>query len=139
MFTAATQSAIAAAAATAAVSNPAAAAAADKYSAEYADTRAAARLAFAEAKAAGAADWDAAQTAWKAVRRLRPRLRAPYWAEQVWANGGSARSYRSPLGAATGVAGRDYGHHCAKWPRTRRSEREAAETAETVLAWLRGA
>ena len=139
MFTAQTQIDIALAAAAHGTAFPDTAAAAHPYESAYADTRAAARVAFAEAKAAGASDWDAAQTAWKAVRRLRPRLRAPYWAEQVARNGSCVRSYRSPLGAATGVAAREYGHHCAKWPRTRRSEREAAETADAVIAWLRGA
>jgi hypothetical protein len=77
-----------------------------------------------------------AQAAWEAVRATLPRRRATCWDEQVAANTGCRRSYRSPLGCEIGVGGGEYGQHSAKWPRTVRSLREASEIQAEILAWL---
>lgn len=76
----------------------------------------------------------AAQAAWMAYRQLPSNraLRAPRWDEQLHDNTGSRRSYTSPLGAVLGCD-HIYGQHSAKWPRTRRSEREAQSVAADVL------
>ena len=77
-----------------------------------------------------------AQAAWLAIRATLPGRRAPSWSEQLVANTGHRRSYRSPLGSRIGVAAGEYGHHAASWPRTVRSLREASERQAAILDWL---
>lgn len=85
-------------------------------------------------RAEGRGRADAAQQVWLALRTTPgyKHLRAPYWSEKLHRNGSSVRSYRSPLGDVLGVTG-EFGRHCARWPRTVRSEAEAANAAARVL------
>jgi hypothetical protein len=78
------------------------------------------------------------QAAWEAVRERLTALRAPCWDEQVATNTGCRRSYRSPLGCALEIPGAcgNFGHHSARWPRTRRSRKERSAVADLVRKWL---
>lgn len=79
-----------------------------------------------------------ARAAWAAVRARLPHLRAPRWNEQLYRNGAKARFYVSPLGSALVIPGARnvYGHHCASYPRTRRSYADAAAVRTAILDWL---
>lgn len=85
---------------------------------------------YAADRAAGAGIETAIDAVWMHARRTYPELRsrrAPYGVEAIAVNTGARRSYRSPLGAFLGVAVWEYGSHCAKWRRTKRSEEEREE------------
>ena len=88
------------------------------------------RAMYARDRRAGAGIETAIDAVWIFARRTYPELRAkraPYGVEAVATNTGARRSYRSPLGAFLGVACWEYGHHSAKWRRTKQSEREREE------------
>lgn len=79
-----------------------------------------------------------AESAWRAVRARVPSLRAPSGLEALARNGSRARSYRSPLGETLRIPGAsgEYGHHCASYPRTIRSQEAYRATRDVVLAWF---
>lgn len=86
---------------------------------------------------------SALAAAWGTVRSLPSyrHLRAPYAVEQLAANTGRRRSYRSPLGSVLAdlapeecsSLGRVWGHHCAAWPRTVRSYDEQAHMRDSLI------
>lgn len=90
-------------------------------------------------RAAGAGIETAIDAVWIFARRTYPELRskrAPYGVEAIAKNTGARRSYRSPLGAFLGVASWEYGSHCAKWRRTKRSEKEREEVLGRIAEEL---
>lgn len=80
---------------------------------------------------------EAAQRVWQALKTTPGycHLRAPCWGEKLAKNSGASRSYRSPLGDVLGVTG-EFGQHCARWPRTKRSLEAAEKAAAAVLDTL---
>jgi len=97
------------------------------------------RALYARDRRAGAGIETAIDGCWRFARQNYPELRAkraPWGVEQIAANTGSRRSYRSPLGAFLGVAVWEYGHHCAKWRRTVRSEKEREEVLWAIAEAL---
>ena len=97
------------------------------------------RALYARDRRAGAGIETAIDAVWIFARKTYPELRsrrAPWGVEAIAKNTGARRSYRSPLGAFIGVAVWEYGHHCAKWRRTKRSEREREEVLWAIAEAL---
>jgi hypothetical protein len=92
--------------------------------------------AYTVARISGLNKASSAQLAWCRSRDVLTHLRAPYWDEQLHHNTGCRRSYISPLGVVLGVGSMPFGHHSAKYPRTKRSLMELRLVRGTILDHL---
>lgn len=104
-----------------------------------ADKLSIARTIFAQARATGADSQDALDAVWNHARKIDPSLksaRAPHGLEALARNTSGRKSYRSPVGDWLGLTGGDYGHHSAKWPRTKRSLLEREELLRSLVETL---
>lgn len=104
-----------------------------------ADKLSIARTVFAQARATGADAQDALDAVWNHARKIDPSLnaaRAPHGLEALARNTSARKSYRSPVGDWLGLTGGDYGHHSAKWPRTKRSLLEREELLRSLVETL---